>query len=58
MFGIVAPHDDQLPLPVEIERIDNAEPGLARPAAREPELPPEQHLDNGKKQKYADEKGE
>jgi hypothetical protein len=32
MFDIVAPHQDKLPLPVEIEGIDNSETGLSRPA--------------------------
>jgi hypothetical protein len=33
MFDIVAPHQNELPLPVEIEGIDNSKAGLTCPAA-------------------------
>jgi hypothetical protein len=33
MFDIVAPYEDELALPVEVEGIDHAEARLTRPAA-------------------------
>ncbi len=33
MFDIVTPNEDQLPLSVETERVDEAEPRLAGPSA-------------------------
>ena len=38
MLGVVAPDDDQLPLAIEIEGVDDAEAGLARAAAGRPQL--------------------
>jgi hypothetical protein len=46
MFGIITPDDDQLALTIEIEGIDNPEPRLPRPAARQAKPPAKQHLDN------------
>jgi hypothetical protein len=34
MFDIVAPNEHELPLAVEAERVDEAEPRLAGPSAR------------------------
>ena len=58
MFGIVAPHDDELALAIEIESIDNAEPGLARPPPRHTKAAAKQHLDNCEKQKDPDKQGQ
>jgi hypothetical protein len=46
MLGIVAPHDDELALAVEIESIHNAEPRLTCPAAWHAKPAAKQHLDN------------
>ena len=35
MLDVVAPHQYQLPLPVEAESVDEAEPRLSRPAPRD-----------------------
>ena len=55
MFGVVAAHDDQLALAVQIERIDDAEPCLTRTAARHAQTAAEQHPDDEKHQKSGDE---
>ena len=52
MFNIVATNDDQLALPVDIEGVDHAEPGLSgAPAAGAPDPTAEdqpQYIDNQK----------
>jgi hypothetical protein len=43
MFGVVAPHDDQLALAVEVEGVDNAETRLTRSSARHAQPPSDEH---------------
>lgn len=43
MLDVIAPHDHELPLPIEIESVDDAETGLPAPAGpRLTEAAPEQ----------------
>ena len=39
MFDIIAPHQHQLTLAINIESVDHAQPGLTRPAARRTKPP-------------------
>ena len=52
MLDVVAPHDHELALAVEIECIDNPEPGLPRPAiARQPQPPVQSGPDDDENQR-------
>ena len=54
MLDIVAAHDHQLPLPVDFEGINDAEPLLARAPARQLDATPENHTEQDKDQRHAD----
>ena len=41
MFDIITPHQDELPLPINIEGVHHAQTGLAGPAARRTNPPGE-----------------
>ncbi len=58
MFGVVAPHDDELTLPIEIEGIDDAQTRLTRSPARHAEAAAKQHPDDDEDQESGDEEGD
>ena len=53
MLDIIAPHDDELALAVEVKGVDDAEPGLASaPRAAGPQPPPEGEADDQPEQQH------
>jgi hypothetical protein len=58
MFGIIAPHDDELTLSVKVERIDETQTRLPRAASRHPQTPSKQHPEDHNHQNRGDQEGD